>query len=197
MSHHRSVTNSTHEQCVPQERRHGSTARHSYSATHSLRSSMSNRRGVALNIPRFYQVPSARQPVPLLPNIVQPTAVDVSDFAINVDDRDGFAPTQHTRQQLLRSHSLGPLTPPQEIDIHTGVWFDNVVLPSRTEGEHDAADCTPSKEASGGARVEFALTQMPKSELQSILSIQSRGLTDRPLLDEVLRTISGCQCQIF
>lgn len=192
-SHHRAGMDSEQEQpCKIHDRRHGTRTRHSYSANHSYRSSMSSRRGIAFNIPRFGQVSGARQAIVLPPGNTPLRVIDASSVPVNTDSKDDLTTIHDTRQQLLRSHSLGPLTPPHDIDI--GSWSDDVLLMSPVDAEHDAADYTSTQVASGGSAMGFSTLRLPTSHLPAGFSIPSQGFPDGPWLDQALRTTSEYDC---
>lgn len=149
---------------------------------------MSNRRGIALNIPRFNQVPDAGRPVLLAPNDTISNILDASDATSCLDDNSAFTLIRNTGHQLLRTHSLGPLTPPHDIDVSS--WSKDVSVLSLTDAEHDAADHKPSKEATGGSGIGIGVLQLPTAQLSSKLTTPSQELPGRPLLDQALRTIS-------
>lgn len=188
------VDEQTRHSVIQAELRHNNDSSISHSPTVPLMSSISNRRGIDLNIPRFNQVAGAHQPIFLPPSSnTDSRTINLSNLLTHSHSKEDLISIHDTRQQLLRSHSLGPLTPPHDIEARP--WSRNLVVSSPTEAEHESADCAPQKEVFRGTGAGLSLLRSHGSQLPSKLSGPSQGLSHLPWLDQALRAISKCDCE--
>lgn len=189
MSNYRVIVNSRSGQsCNLQGRRCGPRLRHSYTAESSIGPSISDRRGINLNIPRFYQVPGAHHSISISPPTAASLSADTSNLVTVTDSKDDSVAGQQERQQLLRSYSLGPLTPPH--DIKGDPLAEDALAFSPADAAQDATDFAPSKEASSGGGRAVSLLPMPASHPLTQFTIPSSALRDQPWLDQALKIIS-------
>lgn len=143
--------------------------------------SMSNRRGIDLNLPRFDQLASTTP-------IATKMRAEASSHVMEESNLIELATTRNARQQLLRSHSLGPLTPPRDTEVLD--WSNRPAVRSRTEAERDSTDQSAAGRSTPGPGKELSLSQTALPQLQPDFPMSSQGLQQASWLDRALRLIS-------
>lgn len=145
--------------------------------------SMSHRRGIDLNIPQFSQVA-------ISPRATKPQRSSGHDCFLSGPAPAKSAPAQTIHPELLRSHSLGPLTPPHDIEIR---WSpENPLARLSTEAEYDSADQRPSVGDAHETAKGLSLPQTPTPQIQPNIQMPLQGSSRLPWIDQALRSISKC-----
>lgn len=149
--------------------------------------SISHRRGIDLNIPRFNQVAGAP------PCGIESRASSRSYCYFNRSGALAEAPSQIIHPQLVRTHSLGPLTPPHDVEVRW--WPKDSIARVPIQAAHDSSDHTPSKENLRETLKGLSLSQTTVSQMQSDIQMPLQGSSRLPWLDQALRSISRYACQ--
>lgn len=152
--------------------------------------SISSRRGIDLSIPRFNQLSSVHRSMSHLPASTRSHVRDGSVLFGGRRSKHELISTQDHRQQLLRSHSLGPLTPPHDVEIRS--WSQETLCRSPIEAEHDSADQASSTERTQAAGPDSSISQAPEAQQKSVITTLSQESSPSTWLEQALRKIGMC-----